>query len=82
MQRKVAENRGDITQDNIIPLTPPTYGNVSLVSYHITHCAPFNAIVIPIIPPTHECVVETGISYFDAKNNQAPTENKPTYIHT
>ena len=47
-------NTGDITHDNTIPDTPPTYGNVSLSSYHITQLLPFNAIVIPIIPPTAE----------------------------
>ena len=48
--------------DNTIPLTPPINGNVSVVLYHITQSLPTMAIVIPIIPPTHEWVVETGIS--------------------
>ena len=33
------------------------------VAYTILHnLVPANAIVIPTIPPTQECVVETGIS--------------------
>ena len=45
---------GDINHERIIPLTPPTYGNVSTCLYHITQFPPANAIVIPTIPPTQE----------------------------
>merc|ERR1719183_3349310 len=30
-------------------------------------------MVIPMMPPTHECVVETGISRYDASKSQMPT---------
>ena len=33
----IAENKGDIIHDNIIPETPPTYGNNSFSSYQVTH---------------------------------------------
>ena len=64
----------------MIPLTPPIYGNESFGSYQVTQLGPFKTIVIPIIPPTHECVVETGISYIDAINNHIATD-KQTHIH-
>ena len=75
----IAEKAGEIIHDKIIPETPPTYGNKSVSSYQLTHLTPFNAIVIPIIPPTQECVVETGISYLDAINNHIKTD-KQTHI--
>ena len=31
-------------------------------------------MVMPITPPTHEWVVDTGISYLEAKSSHAPTE--------
>ena len=58
----IAENIGDKNHDNTIPDTPPINGNVSVSLYHITQLYPPVTIVIPIIPPTHECVVDTGIS--------------------
>merc|ERR1719454_1155446 len=30
-------------------------------------------MVMPTMPPTHECVVETGISRYDASSSQMPT---------
>ena len=75
----IAENNGEMIHDKTIPLTPPIYGKDSFFSYHITHSGPFNANVIPIIEPTQECVVDTGISYFDAIKSQEPTE-KQTHI--
>ena len=52
--REDSEKKGETIQDNTIPETPPMYGNVSLGSYQITQFEPFNAMVIPIIPPTQE----------------------------
>ena len=49
-----AEKRGDRNQLNTIPRTPPTYGNVVTGLYQITQLEPFNAIVIPTMPPTQE----------------------------
>merc|ERR1712185_456012 len=30
-------------------------------------------MVMPTMPPTHECVVDTGISKYDASSSQMPT---------
>ena len=42
---------------------------------------PLATIVMPQMPPTHECVVDTGISYLVARMSQMPTarmtENMP-----
>ena len=73
-----AEKTGETIHEATIPETPPTYGKVSFGSYHMTQSAPLSAIVIPIIPPTQECVVDTGISYLEARNSHIPTE---THTH-
>ena len=57
-----AENIGYKNHDMTIPDTPPTHGKESVALYQITQLLPPVTIVIPIIPPTQECVVETGIS--------------------
>jgi len=75
----IADNTGDINHEITIPETPPIYGNVSFSTYQITQSVPLIAIVIPIIPPIQECVVDTGISKYDAVNNQDATE-KHTHI--
>ena len=59
----IPDNTGDNTHEITIPETPPTYGKLSTYLYQITQSGPDIAIVIPIIPPTQECVVETGNSY-------------------
>ena len=56
-----AENIGDKNHDITIPDTPPTHV-LSVALYQITQLLPPVTIVMPIIPPTHECVVETCIS--------------------
>ena len=46
--------------------TPLTYGKVSAFFVQTTQLLPRATIVIPIIPPTQECVVDTGIPKLDA----------------
>lgn len=50
------------------------YSLSSLVSLiHTTQSEPLSTMVMPIMPPTHECVVETGISRKVASSSQKPT---------
>lgn len=70
------DKTGENIQESTIPTTPagkyfPSSKFGSL--YHVTQSAPFDAIAIPISPPMHECVVDTGISNLVAKSNHIPT---------
>ena len=69
---------GERTHETTIALTPLTHGKLSKVhsstgSFQTTHSEPRAIMVIPMMPPTHECVVETGISRYDASSSQMPT---------
>ena len=67
---KQPETIGDKSHETTIAVTPLTYGNSVLFSVQMTHFWPLVTMVIPTMPPTHECVVETGISRYEAKSNQ------------
>jgi hypothetical protein len=67
---KTPETIGDKSHETTIAETPLTYGNSSFFVDQMTHFWPLVTMVIPIMPPTHECVVETGISRYEAKINQ------------
>lgn len=58
----IPDSNGDTTQEITIPDTPPIKGKLSNDLYQITQFGPLIAIVILIIPPIQECVVDTGIS--------------------
>lgn len=70
---KPPEIIGERSQEMMTATTPLTYGKSSDFFVQITHSDPRATIVIPIIPPTHECVVETGISKAEATTSQMET---------
>jgi len=53
--------------------TPLTYGKSVDFFVQMTQSDPRATMVIPIIPPTQECVVETGISKAEATTSQMET---------
>ena len=69
------DRTGEKTHERTMPTTPDGMCSFSMsVSlYHVTQEEPRRTIVIPIMPPTHEWVVDTGISAQLAKNSQKPT---------
>jgi len=61
-EAKSPEIIGESNHETIMATTPLTYGNWLDFAIHVTQLDPLATIVIPIMPPTHECVVDTGIS--------------------
>jgi len=73
---KMPESRGEMNHERTTPKKPPGSGlSGGLGSFHhVTDWPPREAMAMPIIPPTHECVVDTGISRRHAVTSQRETE--------
>jgi hypothetical protein len=64
-----------MNHDSTTPKNPPGSGLSSVGSlYQTTESDPLNAIAMPIIPPTQEWVVDTGISNLLAVISHVPTD--------